>query len=326
MPVAAPSTPPTSSAPVAQNTNGPTPPPTTPATTAPTTPLANVPVQETASPTITIAPPDSPTDDTVSPSASPASVVVQDQLPETPPILVLTDELGIHVAVPSGSPPSPRVDPLDPTVTSPVEPAAPPSVQQPTGEPGEAVGNDLVPVPEPIDCDEYEYNIAGGYGRMCHSSDPCCGSGRSDTSYCHNLYDNIFPDSAIYSACHHCCPGGSLTVGPPNPTHAGIPKSIQCSDFNAQRYCKAGGCCETTRPTQGYCVSEYLLYGDDVFSQICVSQPIFEVTIKRSVRSVVCVPSLILAPSLAFVTVVLLSRARRTWSASEPTWPTRRGW
>jgi hypothetical protein len=258
MPVAAPSTQPTTS-------------PPTQLTMAPINPPTPQPIPQPAPSTLS------------SPTSSPAFTVTEDPLQEAPPILVLTDELGIAISVP---PPAPLVEPSSPSpvqtlppIEVPTVPASipiPPVAQEPaqpsppTDPSGVVVAEELAP--EPIDCDAYESYISGGYGRMCHSSDPCCGPQRSDTSYCQNVYDNIFPDSSIYSACYYCCPGGSLKVGDPNPPNPAIPKTIQCSDYNSQRYCKDGGCCQTTRSTQGACISEYLLYGDDVFNQLCVSQ------------------------------------------------------
>ena len=110
-------------------------------------------------------------------------------------------------------------------------------------------------------------------GRMCTSSDPCCEQVRTDSNFCWEIYDLVFPGTDMRETCGKCC---GLEVGQnffatPKP---GLPHQIQCSDFNVQRYCKSGGCCDN--PNSSFCQAEHnkmeINYpNENAFEQICVS-------------------------------------------------------
>jgi len=124
-------------------------------------------------------------------------------------------------------------------------------------------------VPPPMQCDRYSDSFMR---RVCESSDPCCESVRSDTNFCWNVYDNVFPGNMIKSACYHCCPTPKV-VGEATPILSDIPKTVQCSAVdNPFRLCKdkEGSCCGSPRSTTRFCRETYDKYGDDMAS-ICVS-------------------------------------------------------
>lgn len=128
--------------------------------------------------------------------------------------------------------------------------------------------SNLTSTPADLDCDAYSVS----YERMCSSSSPCCEATRSATDFCWDLYENVFPDDLIYTACNKCCQDGPKTVGPPATPRDDLPKTIQCSSIeNPFRVCNS--CCTDPRPATGYCSDVYSQYGDDV-EQICVSIPV----------------------------------------------------
>ena len=90
---------------------------------------------------------------------------------------------------------------------------------------------------------------------MCFSSDPCCEETRSQSNYCWNIYDNVFPETSIDSACYHCCPG--KTIGPKHEPHPTYEKSIQCSQYNVQRFCKPNSCCDEGPESSGFCQNQF---------------------------------------------------------------------
>lgn len=101
---------------------------------------------------------------------------------------------------------------------------------------------------------------------MCRSSEPCCGSTRSATSFCWNIYENVFPGDLTYAACSQCC---SLAVGDPAPILSSMPKTIQCSSIdNPYRLCKPNSCCSNPRSSSRFCAAVYDQYGDDM-EQVC---------------------------------------------------------
>lgn len=145
-------------------------------------------------------------------------------------------------------------------------------------------------VPPEIDCSAYE-PLGANYARMCQSNVPCCNPKRSDTDFCWNYYENIFPGDTIYSACYHCCPGEPLRIGPPAPDLPDMPKTIQCANVpNPYRICKPGSCCSSPRSTTGYCRSIYAQFGDDM-AQLCVSPGcihLFSLRYRRNLTMVFC--------------------------------------
>lgn len=167
---------------------------------------------------------------------------------------------------------APSLSPSKKPTSSPTEPPTPIPSTSPNLFGQQAASSPDVP-PE-IDCSNYE--VPGGYGRMCHSTDPCCEKKRSDTAYCWGIYDNVFPGPAIESACHYCCPEENKQIGPDKDDHPDpdIEKTIQCSIYNTQRYCRPNNCCEKGRNASTYCKREYLKHTLDEWKQICVSQEI----------------------------------------------------
>lgn len=124
-------------------------------------------------------------------------------------------------------------------------------------------------IPPSIDCSAYS---ASAIARMCSSSQPCCESTRSETSFCWNIYENVFPGSLINSACYHCCDTPKV-IGPPADPLPELPKTIQCSQVDSPfRICKPNSCCVSPRSTSSYCTQIYNQFGDDM-DQICVSAP-----------------------------------------------------
>ena len=131
-------------------------------------------------------------------------------------------------------------------------------------------------IPPEIDCSAFNAN----YGRMCSSTAPCCEATREDSSFCWDIYDNIFPGDLIYSACYHCC-NEPKEVGPPAPVKDDLPKTIQCSDYNTQRICRTdNGCCGNPRSGSGYCESQYATLGGAI-DEVCVS-PVVDRTMEYS--------------------------------------------
>lgn len=237
-----------------------------------------------------------------SPTAMPASAVltgtptaVESETPSGPPTIIPTtvptsNPIPISATEPptSGSGWGRFVDIIRPrpATVSPAEPSStPPSLSPQTNESSLAPvnagsANSSSPSPELdsnttsnatsspgfFDCEAYSVS----YERMCNSSSPCCETQRSDTEFCWDLYENIFPDDLIYSACEQCCEGGPKTIGPPATPRDDLPKTIQCSSVeNPFRIC--GSCCEDPRSTSGYCRDIYDEYGDDV-EQLCVRE------------------------------------------------------
>jgi len=134
----------------------------------------------------------------------------------------------------------------------------------------EEAGSGAVPT---INCGDY---TGVNYDRLCSSGDPCCEPLRSDTDYCWENYELVFPGNQIVAACQQCCPGGPKEIGPENPPKQGVPKTIQCSAVeNPHRICKANSCCVNPRSTSGYCAGVYELYGDQMeqICHYCCSQP-----------------------------------------------------
>lgn len=200
----------------------------------------------------TSSPSDSPVaEPTLSPVEQPTLSPVEDPTQEDPtssPVDLDTDSL---TEAPAEQPTASPVDmtaPFGVTTSSPIDDGA------------------ILDAPAPIDCGAYS---SGTISRACDSNDPCCESVRSDTSFCWDVYDNVFPGDLIRSACYHCC-SINRVVGDPNPVHPDIPKTIACSAVdNPYRMCKQNGCCTEPRSTSGYCQEVYSTYGDDMAS-ICV--------------------------------------------------------
>lgn len=118
-----------------------------------------------------------------------------------------------------------------------------------------------------FDCSSYSVS----YERMCESANPCCEAKRSDSDFCWDLYENIFPGDLIYTACNECCQGGPRTIGPPTPERDDLPKTIQCSSIeNPYRMCKSDSCCENPRSTSSYCLDVYDTFGESM-EELCVS-------------------------------------------------------
>ena len=195
-------------------------------------------------------------DPTDSPTVSPV---------EEPTLSPVEEPTASPVEEPTASPADsetgvPVQEPTDvPMTDAPTE-----ALAQPTASPVEdgSTGD----VPAPIDCGAYS---SGTISRACDSNDPCCESVRSDTSFCWDVYDNVFPGDLIKSACYHCC-SINRVVGDPNPINPDIPKTIECSAVdNPYRMCKPDGCCSEPRSKSGYCQGVYDTYGDDMAS-ICV--------------------------------------------------------
>lgn len=67
-------------------------------------------------------------------------------------------------------------------------------------QPGNSNSSEIIPLPS-VECSV----VSNLIGRMCDSEDPCCISPRSNTVFCQNIYDNIFPGENMKSACFHCC-------------------------------------------------------------------------------------------------------------------------
>lgn len=140
----------------------------------------------------------------------------------------------------------------------------------PTTAPNSSITTDIVP--PPIDCGNDQTLI----NRMCSSTDPCCGSPRSDTMFCWNIYDNVFPGEQIKSACHHCC-SEPKAVAEERPINPAIPKTIKCSEVdNPYRMCKANSCCSSPRSNSEFCKSVYAKHKDDIDSicQYCCREPL----------------------------------------------------
>jgi hypothetical protein len=210
-------------------------------------------------------------------SVSPTSPVT-----ELPTAAVVTTEPTHTVA-----PPDPDSIPWWQSWGNPIDVLSPPSsepaavtnespVSLSTGTPLQnsttTVGNSAnstggVGVPAMIECGNYS---SVGLERMCASSQPCCESTRSETTFCWDLYENVFPGSLIDSACYHCCDTPKV-VGPPAPVLPELPKTVQCSMVDSPfRICKPDSCCTNPRSTSSYCNEIYDEYGDDI-EQICVS-------------------------------------------------------
>jgi hypothetical protein len=155
-----------------------------------------------------------------------------------------------------------------PTVSPTSYPTLSPTASPTAAETEEFGENGGTSIPPEIACSNY--NVPGGYDRMCRSSWPCCDEERSNSNYCWNIYDNIFPGPAIESACHHCCPG--KTIGPDKEVHPeGYEKTIQCSAYNSQRHCKQNGCCELGRSSSSFCHRQFATHTPNEWEQICVS-------------------------------------------------------
>ncbi|GAX10104.1 hypothetical protein FisN_3Lh293 [Fistulifera solaris] len=144
----------------------------------------------------------------------------------------------------------------------------------PSDIPTTAPGSVLVPgaIPPPIDCGSDNTLIE----RMCSSNDPCCGAPRSDTMFCWNIYDNVFPGEQIKSACYHCCSEPKM-VAEERPINPAIPKTIECSAVdNPYRMCKENSCCSNPRSNSEFCKSVYAKHKGDIESicQYCCREPL----------------------------------------------------
>jgi Eukaryotic-type carbonic anhydrase len=205
-----------------------------------------------------------------------------------PPNVTSSNQTTAPVFTPVTTAPSAVLQTDDAVSSTPPIPAsaAPIAVMGPTSAapasiPPAGVGADSVPAE--IQCDAY--NVS--FSRMCASSDPCCGSIRSDTSFCWSTYDTL--GDAVQSACYHCCDTPML-VGPAAPEKPGLPKAIRCSDNeNPHRLCKENSCCSNPRSTSSFCQETYATLGDDVIEQLChycCSTPIeLGPSIRRNLRS-----------------------------------------
>ena len=180
------------------------------------------------------------------------------------------------IASPTSSPtvqptPEPTREPTYPPTRGPTyAPTRSPSglPTSPPSEPFVVQDNLENELPPEIDCSNYD--VAGGYERMCLSATPCCDSIRSGTNYCWNIYDRVFPGPAIESACYHCCSG--KIVGPEKPKHPEkYEKTLQCSDYNVQRYCRRNSCCENGWDSSNFCRREFERFGPRVWEELCVS-------------------------------------------------------
>ena len=149
-------------------------------------------------------------------------------------------------------------------------PSANPSSQptsMPSAAPSSGVFTQDIPACEAMAVDGFNR------ARMCESSDPCCQEVRTDSNYCWEIYDLSFPNMDMREVCGKCC---GLNVSPnffATPKQ-NLPQTIMCSDFNVQRYCGAGGCCDNHET--GFCKDEHddieiSNPGQQVFEQICVS-------------------------------------------------------
>jgi hypothetical protein len=217
---------------------------------------------------------------TPAPAAPPSTEVFYTPAPVVPVISNSSIVFSVNNGNPAdvfNSPPvaAPVADPAAtggwlPGADVPVTPEVPPPVATPEVPP--PVATPEVPPPavpangfNPGDCQ------AVSSDRLCVSDDPCCESQRSDTDFCWDMYENVYPGDEIFGACSTCCPSPK-SVGPPNPPHPkGIDKTIMCSDLDSvQRVCKNDSCCSNPRSNSAYCQGVYAQYGNDI-DQICVS-------------------------------------------------------
>lgn len=202
-----------------------------------------------------------------------AGIFQEDEVEETPVTTPASPPTELPVSTPVDVPvPSPVVDltepPVetivveDPVTFSPVSiPSDAPVSNQPIGD---FVGSEI---PPPIDCSQQPASIIS---RMCDSLDPCCEATRSDTRFCWDAYDNIFPGEQIKSACYHCCSQPKI-VGEPNPPKPGLVLNMKCSDVsNPLRICREGSCCSNPRSNSAFCQGVYATYGGNM-EAICVS-------------------------------------------------------
>lgn len=213
------------------------------------------------------------------PAFTPDSVVPPTSVPSDSPTEHPSPEPTAEPTEPPSSAPTRKPTPLptkEPTKLPTREPTPLPTKEPtalPTGIPTVSPTEAFEPqsnaggLPPAVNCTNYP--VPGGYERMCGSSNPCCDSIRSGTNYCWNLYDNVFPGPAIESACYHCCDG--KVVGPDKPTHPeGYTKTIQCSRYNSQRYCKRKSCCTDGRFSSSYCTREFAKFSPREWEEICV--------------------------------------------------------
>ena len=282
-PSAAPTAPPSSS-PTAAPSPSPSAYPTLSPTAAPSrSPVTSSPVEEIGDDGIELEPDDAGTDPTprrpsrfrpsrpaVAPNPTPTEPSpISPRHPSRfqplrPAISPSSMPTAIPTILPSASPISPTPSPsASPSVSPTATPSAAPTSPSQFGQDATAPA-----IPPEIDCANFD--VPGGYDRMCHSSAPCCDEERAETNYCWNVYENVFPGSLINSACYHCCPGKE--IGPEKEVHPeGYIKTIQCSDYNAQRYCKQNSCCERGRESSPYCEREFEKFSPVVWEQMCVS-------------------------------------------------------
>lgn len=140
----------------------------------------------------------------------------------------------------------------------------------PTSSPESSIAYDVIP--PPIDCGNDKTLI----DRMCSSNDPCCESPRSDTMFCWNIYDNVFPGEQIISACYHCC-SAPKEIAKERPIDPEIPKTIKCSAVdNPFRMCKENSCCSSPRSNSDFCKSVYAKHKGDIASicHYCCREPL----------------------------------------------------
>ena len=98
---------------------------------------------------------------------------------------------------------------------------------------------------------------------MCSS---CCGTQRSDIQFCWKLYEDIFPGSDIEHACRECC---GKEIGPPNPPHPQLPKTLKCSAIRPALTCKH--CCQNPRSNVNFCNGVYEEFNQRTLREACVS-------------------------------------------------------
>lgn len=206
---------------------------------------------------------------TMSPTAVPSSVPTSlpSLLPSAMPSISPTH-------APSASPSkssSPSMMETSPPTGSPTERPSVQPTASPTSSPTLAPTEVLQSIPPEIQCSDYNVD----YSRLCYGTHPCCDNPRGDSSYCWDMYENVFPGSLIESACYHCCAGENKIVGPANDIHPEHGKTIQCSsrDINPGRWCKdePGSCCNNPRSYDSFYCREkvYPNFSSDLLEEVC---------------------------------------------------------
>ena len=124
--------------------------------------------------------------------------------------------------------------------------------------------------PSLLTCSDYDGLVK--WKQMCSRKNACCGTIRSDSSYCWNIYDNVFPGELIQDVCSQCCPG-DIQVGDPRPPLPALAQTLKCSDLSkfgeVRRHCRR--CCKKENTNNKQCKRTRRALTDSEWTESCVS-------------------------------------------------------